>query len=360
MLLVNNPGSWSEIYAPLQHAPWHGWTVADAIFPFFLWIVGVSLTLSRTRRAGSGESAGEQWGHAVRRAAIIFGLGLMLAAFPFGLLPAHEFSFATLRIPGVLQRIAVCYLLAALVQERMGVRGQAAWAVGLLAGYWLLLVAVPVPGHGAGVLTPAGNLAGWIDGRLLAGHTWRGAPAPGFDPEGLLSTLPALASTLLGGLAGWILLAPGTASHRVGRLLAAGAGLLLAGAIMSRWLPINKSLWTSSYAVFMAGLATLVLAGLHWLVDGRGFRRWATLFIACGRNALLIFVLAGLLGRLVVLIRWPGGNGQEVVLKTWLFRHLFAPLAEPTAASLLYALAFVAVHLAIAWVLWRRRWWVKI
>ncbi|WP_415909155.1 acyltransferase family protein [Oleiharenicola sp. Vm1] len=190
MLLVNNPGSWSAIYPPLEHAKWHGWTFTDTIFPSFLWIVGVSLTLSTARRVEAGADRAQLFRHVLQRAAIIFGLGLLLAAFPFGLLPTHHLSFATLRLPGVLQRIAVCYLVASAIFLRTGWRGQLAWAGALLLGYWALLALVPVPGYGPGVLEPKGSLAWWIDSHLLAGHTWSGAPAPGFDPEGSFPRCP--------------------------------------------------------------------------------------------------------------------------------------------------------------------------
>lgn len=360
MLLVNNPGSWSEVYPPLRHAPWHGWTFTDLIFPAFLWIVGVAMALSFARRVESGADRGTLFRHALGRAAIILGLGLLLAAFPFGLLPAHHFSPAHLRLPGVLQRIALCYLAAAAISLRTGWRGQLAWAAGLLAGYWLLLRFVPVPGHGPGVLEPTGNLAWWVDSHLLAGHTWSGAPAPGFDPEGILSTLPAIATTLLGALAGQVLRAPGPAQAKAGWLLAGGTGLLLLGLLWDRWLPINKNLWTSSYTVFMAGWSTVIFAASHWLIDLRGWRRWALPFVIYGMNALAMFVLAGLSGRLLQLVSWTSADNRTVTLKAWLHDSLFVPLASPVNASLLFALAFVAAHFVVAWAMWRRGWFIKV
>lgn len=359
MLLVNNPGSWSDIYPPLEHAPWHGWTPTDMIFPFFLWIVGVAMTLSFARRVGQGAARGQLRAHVWRRAAIIFALGMFLAMFPFGLLPEHHFSLAKLRIPGVLQRIALCYLAAGTIFLRTGWRGQLVWAVGLLAGYWALLKLVPVPGYGPGVLEPTGNLAGWIDSHLLAGHTWSGAPAPGFDPEGLLSTLPAIATTLLGALAGQVMRRWSGGALTI-RLLGGGAALLALGSLLGLALPINKNLWTSSYAVFMAGWAMAVLALLHWVMDVRGWRRWAAPLVIYGRNALAMFVLAGVLGKLLHLIKWTGADGQGVTLKTFIHQSCFLPLARPVNASLLHAAAFVALTFIVAWVMWRRKWFVKI
>ena len=189
MILVNNPGLWTAAYAPLLHVPWHGWTFTDLIFPSFLWIVGLAMTLSFARRVARGENRSRLLLHAGRRALILFAVGLFLGGFPF-------FHLATLRIPGVLQRIAVCYLAAAAIFLFTRVRGQIAWTAALLAGYWALLAWAPVPGHGAGKLEPVGNIAQHIDNLLLAGHMWSRTKV--WDPEGILSTIPAIATTLLG------------------------------------------------------------------------------------------------------------------------------------------------------------------
>ena len=360
MLLVNNPGSWGTVYPPLLHAPWHGWTPTDLIFPCFLWIMGVSLAFSFARRGEDGADRAALFRHVLRRAAIIFGLGVLLAAFPFGLLPAHHFSLGTLRLPGVLQRIAVCYLAAGAIFLRSGPRGLTVWAVGLLAAYWAMLMLVPVPGYGAGVLEPTGNLPWWIDSHVLAGHTWSGAPAPGFDPEGILSTIPAIASVLAGALAGLWLRRAGQRGTKAVGLLAGGLILLGAGEVMAVWLPINKNLWTSSYTVFTAGWAAVLLAVFYWLIDVRGWTRWARPFVLYGMNALALFVLAGLIARLLGLIQWTGAAGAPVSLKGWLYTQGFMPLASPLNASLLFAVAFVLVHLAIAWEFARRKWFIKI
>ncbi len=360
MLLVNNPGSWNHVYPPLLHAPWHGWTPTDMIFPFFLWMVGVSMALSFARRLEQGADRGQLQRHVLIRGAVIIGLGLLLVMFPFGLLPAHHFSFAKMRLPGVLQRIGLCYLVAGTIFLRTGWRAQAVWTAALLLGSWALLALVPVPGYGAGHLGEAkGNLAWWIDSHVLAGHTWSGAPAPGFDPEGLLSTLPAVATVLLGALAGH-LLRRSSGNGRTKLLLGWGAAALALGAAWDLVLPINKNLWTGSYAVFMAGWAMLLLGLCHWVIDVRGWRAWATPLVIYGSNALVVFCLAGLLGKLLVLIRWEGGGGQSVTLKTWLYQAWFAPLADPFNASLLFALAFVAVHFLAAWWLWRRKWFLRV
>lgn len=360
MLLVNNPGSWSAVYPPLLHAPWHGWTFTDLIFPAFLFIMGVAMPLSTSRRAGTGADRAALFRHVFQRAVTLVGLGLLLNAFPFGLMAAHDFSFATLRWPGVLQRIGLCYLAAGAICLWHGPRGQAAWAAGLLLGYWGLLALVPVPGYGAGGLEPQGNLAGWVDAHLLAGHTWRAAPAPGFDPEGLLSTLPAVASVLLGVLAGHWLCGASSKDRTAAGLVIGGLALLVLGAAWGAVFPINKNLWTSSYAVFMAGWSSLLFGLFHWVIDGRGWRAWAQPFVWYGMNALALFVLAGVAGRLLTLVRWSGADGAVVTLKGWLHGTLFAPWLSPANASLAYAIGFVLVFLALAWALWRRRWFIKV
>ena len=361
MLLVNNPGSWSHVYPLLLHAPWHGWTFTDTIFPSFLWIVGVAMTLSFARRVEAGGDTGELFRHALRRSAIIFGLGLLLVAFPFGLLPTHTFALEKMRIPGVLQRIGVCYLCASAIFLRTGARGQIAWIAGLLAGYAALLKFVPVPGYGAGHIDEAvGNLAWWIDSHVLAGHTWSGAPAPGFDPEGIISTLPAIATVLLGALAGRVLREPVEASVRVRRVLGAGAALAAAGLALHLWLPINKNLWTSSFTLFMAGWSSLWFAAFYWLIDVRGVQRWATPFVIYGMNAIVIFVGAGLVAKMMGLIAWQNAAGAKTTLKGWIYAKGFTPYASPVNASLAFALTFVAAFLGLGWVLWRKRWFLKI
>ncbi|HXX62219.1 MAG TPA: heparan-alpha-glucosaminide N-acetyltransferase domain-containing protein, partial [Bacteroidota bacterium] len=192
MILVNNPGSWSESYAQLKHSAWNGWTFTDMIFPFFLWIMGVAMTFSFAKRREAGASVGSLMGHVLRRALIIFALGIVVNGFPFGI--GAPFSLATLRIPGVLQRIAICYVLASALYLKVGVRALVLWAAALLAAYWAAVMLIPVPGFGPGVLNPVGSLCWYVDSNLLKGHTWIYAPAEGFDPEGIISTIPSIAT----------------------------------------------------------------------------------------------------------------------------------------------------------------------
>jgi predicted acyltransferase len=348
MVIVNNPGDWNTVYAPLLHAEWHGWTPTDLIFPWFLVIMGTAMALAGRERAA--------WSAVLRRTAVIAGLGLFMAGFPY-LDPARW------RIPGVLMRIALCYLGATLAWRLVATRGDALATMrrlavvvaALLAGYWLLLTTVAPPGGVAGDLTPAGNLGAWLDRSLLAGHLWR----PDWDPEGLLGTLPAIGSTLLGSIAGlWLQIRrPKSGARTLG---AAGAALAAAGLVWGMSFPINKSLWTSSYVLLAAGTAALVLAPLHaWLDDGRASpaaARIAEPFVALGRNALLLFVLSGLAAKAMMLATVADGGGRIPVQQA-IYRNAFAPLAPPKMASLLFALTtLAALYALLAW-LHRRRWY---
>jgi predicted acyltransferase len=268
MILVNNPGSWEHVYAPFRHAAWNGCTPTDLIFPFFLFIIGVAITFSFDRRRESGASRRHLYANIARRTVLIFGLGIFLNGFPL-------FDWSVLRIPGVLQRIALCYGCVALLVLNTGVRGQSLTAVLLLVSYWLAMVWVRVPGKVSGGFEVEANLAAYVDTLVLRGHLLH----EGWDPEGILSTLPAVATTLAGVLAGqWIRAAP-RASQRVAGLVVAGSIAIGGGLLLDHWCPINKSLWTSSYVLFTAGIACAGLAACYWFIDINGHRRWATPFI---------------------------------------------------------------------------------
>jgi predicted acyltransferase len=350
MLLVNDPGTWSAVYPPLLHAPWHGWTFTDVIFPFFLWITGMALTLSTAKRISLGANRQGLMLHALRRSAIIFAIGLFLAGMPF-------FHFSTIRIPGVLQRIAVCYLIATAIYLTAGIRGHILWTGALLTVYWLLMKLYPVPGYGAGILEKEGNFAQYIDSLLLSGHMW--ASSKTWDPEGIVSTLPAIATMLFGILTGHILRARRTPEEKTAWMFFMGNALLFSGAVMSLWLPINKNLWTSSYAVFMAGLAANVFAFFYWLIDVRGYRKWCLPLKIYGMNAITIFALSGLLGKTALLVKVTATDGSQISLWTYIFQLVFAPLASPINASLIFALAYVLLFFGLAWVMYRFKWFIK-
>jgi predicted acyltransferase len=383
MMLVNNPGSWSAVYPPLLHAPWHGWTFTDLVFPFFLWIVGVAIPLSTARRLEQGQSRRELFLHALRRAAIIFALGLFLNAFSYlidGSLPREglfnwlHLLATNIRIPGVLQRIALCYLAATAIYLLGGLRAQLLWLVGLLAGYWAVMLLVPVPGYGAGILEKEGNFSAYLDNLVLNGpvigtHVWKTAKT--WDPEGLFSTLPAIATCLFGVLTGRLLGSRLGAETKTSWLFAGGFLLLFGGMLLNTALPINKNLWTPSYSVFMAGMASACFAACYWLIDVCGWRRWCKPFAIYGMNAITVFVLAGVLGRLSIELKVLNAAGQRVALKTFLYDQFFLPfaspdtapclgfLASPKNASLLWALAYMLGLYLVAYVMYRRKWFVK-
>ena len=348
MLLVNNPGSWSAIHPPLRHAPWHGWTPTDLIFPFFLFIVGVAMTFSFAARAERGDDQRTLMLNAARRAAMLFGLGLLMHAFP------NYLDLSDLRIPGVLQRIALAYLLASALVLYLGRNAQVAAAAALLLGYWAAMMLVPVPGGSAGVLEPGLDLGAWIDRAVFGeNHLWRQART--WDPEGLFSTLPAVATVLLGVFAGgWLRSHRDPATKTVGLVLAGSIGVVI-GLMWHPLFPINKSLWTSSYVVFTAGMACLVLAACYWLIDVKGFTGWARPLVIFGVNAIAAFFLSGLFARLLTMI--PAGG---TTLKGFLYETLFTPFLSPVNASLAYAITFVMLWLGIMTVFYRYRIFLKV
>ena len=341
MVLVNNPGTWSSIYWPLKHAEWHGWTPTDLVFPFFLFIVGVSITLAFGRRVEEGSVKRDLFLKVIKRTAIIFGLGLFLNGFPY-------FQLSTIRIPGVLQRIAICYLIASLIFLTTKVRTQVLIALALLIAYWLVMTRIAAPGFAAGDLSKEGSIASFIDRVILGPHIWRQGKV--YDPEGLLSTIPAVSTTLFGVLTGHWLRSERTRMDKVVGMFVAGAFCVALGWGWNSFFPINKSLWTSSYVLFTAGLALQLLALCYWVIDIKGYRRWAWPFEVFGVNALALFVGSALMVKLMGLIRMQG----------WIFRNLFLSWASPINASLFYAIAFIALWLFLMWLLYRKRIYIKV
>jgi predicted acyltransferase len=327
-------------------------TPTDLVFPFFLFIVGVTIPFALGPRLDAGEPQSRLAAGALRRGAVIFALGLLLHAIP-------TFDLATIRIPGVLQRIAVCFLAAALIFLGTGWRGQATIAAAALLGYWAALTLVPVPGFGAGDLGKEGNLAAWIDRAVLGPHIWRAARV--YDPEGILSTVPAVATTLVGLLAGqWMLGGEGPARAKrapgamVRGLVAAGGASVVAGLVWGLAHPINKPLWTGPYVLFTGGAALVGLAACYQAIEVRGSRWWTAPFAVLGFNALAVFFLSTLLAKLLVSVRVPAPGGPSRPLQAAIFDALAAWAPAPEIASLAYALAHVALWMLLAWPLYRR------
>ena len=351
MILVNNPGKWSKPYPALRHAHWHGWTLADCVFPFFLFIVGVAAVFSLAKRQEATGRAGKPIAKVLRRSLILFGLGLLLNGFP-------DYDLFDLRIPGVLQRIAVCYLAASLIILKTRIASQVWILVGLLGSYWLTLEFVPVPGVGAGILEPGKNLPAYIDGLLLQGHLWYNIRP--YDPEGLLSTIPALGTTLFGVLAGHWLRSRRAAPDKAKSMLVAGVLLLMAGQALAVWVPINKGIWTPSFAVFMAGMALTGLAALSWVVDVRGYKRLATPLLIFGMNAITAYVLSELVSKTIRVLKITLPDGTRTRLRSYLFDTFFAPVGNGKLASLLFAVSFVSLIFLVMWGMWKKRWFLKI
>lgn len=348
MILVNNPGSWSHVYPPLLHSEWHGWTPTDLIFPFFLFIMGVAMTFSFFRHFRKSGSKRALYFKIIRRTVILFALGLFLNGFPY-------YNFSTLRIPGVLQRIAVVYLFASLIILNTGVRGQITFTAVILLIYWAVMKLVPVPGYGAGNLSVEGNLAAYIDYHLFKGHMWKAT----WDPEGLLSTIPAIATTLTGVLTGYWLHSGRQKAEIAGWMFVVGWFAILTGLFWNIWFPINKNLWTSSYVLFTSGAALQFLGVCYWLIEVKGYRKWAIPAIIYGLNSIAVFVASGIIVRLMLLIKVHDPD-RVVSLKTWIYQHGFASWLGPLNGSLAFAMANILFWLGIMYLLYRKNIFIKI
>ncbi len=370
MILVNNPGS-DSFYWPLGHADglmtshptgWYpgkwwveanGWTPTDLIFPFFLFIVGASMVFSFVARRERGDSRWILIQHVARRSALILLIGFAIRILPY-------VNFSHMRYPGVLQRIAIVYLFASVVTLWTSTRGRILWIAGLLAGYYALTRFVPVPGcdHAAWftqMQTQHCTLAGFIDRKLMLGHLYR----RDFDPEGVLSTLPAIATTLLGTLTGEFLRDPASLRYKLRGLALAGVAGVVAGYAWHPWFPISKPLWTSSYVLFTAGAACLLLALCWWLIEMRGWRAWSRPFLWLGSNAILSYALSTFFAKLGSIINVSDGSYTTEV-QTWIYEHWFAPLAQPKNASLAFAICYLALWTLVAWGLYRKKIFVKV
>ncbi len=451
MVLVNNPGTWSAVYGPLKHAEWHGITPTDYVFPFFLFIVGVAIPMALGKRLEAGITRDVYW-KILQRSVTIFALGLAMSVIPFfdfgktdipqlakllimlalsaallflllrkfrealilaagsvALLAYFYFaaytlvpySFETMRIPGVLQRIAICYLIVSIIFLHTNWKQQAMIGGGLLLLYWFLMTAVPVPGCDVTTIDDkACNLAAWLDRTILGeAHLWRSAKV--FDPEGILSTIPAIVTTISGVLTGTWLLSGGaeartsvraksdddthgaeartsvrvnsddyTQSHGaptgrsksdiVAGLFFFGIVLVALGWAWNFYFPFNKSLWTSSYVIYTSGLALCFLGFCYWLIDITGYKRWSKPFVIFGVNALALFVFSGLMARFLGMAKITASDGQQISLQKWIFDTFFLFIASPINASLMYATCFILSWLFLMWLLYRKKVYIKV
>jgi predicted acyltransferase len=358
MIMVNNNGG--HAWHPFEHSAWNGWTPTDEVFPTFLFLVGVTTVFSTESRLRRGETASAQIPHILRRFVVLFLLGLFVNGFP-------EFPWAHLRIYGVLQRIAICYLVASLIwlAVRTSPR-KAAYLSGLafvcLAGYWVLMRLVPVPGYGVPgrdipLLDKDANLVAWLDRHIFPGRLYEGTR----DPEGLLSDIPSLATTLLGMLTALWLRTERSLSQKCVGLIAGGVVGMLLGELWNPWFPINKKLWTSSYVLFAAGCSLLVWALCLWLTDIRGWKKgWTGFWLVFGTNAIFAYVLSEVLGGLTWFITIPTGAGHRLELGEWSYRHIFAFIHPPGLASLVYSIVFMLVCWLPVSILYRKKIFLKL
>jgi len=375
MLLVNDPGSWGSIYPPLEHAAWNGWTPTDLIFPFFLFIAGVTthLSLSARRARGDDESAIRK--QIIRRGLLIFLLGFLVNGFPYftwgSVAGVADPTFVQRivdrllhwRIMGVLQRIGLAYMCGALLSQGRTVKQQVMIIVGLLYGYWFAMTLLPVPDSGAMGQLVLGEaprtMAAWWDRLLLdwsrwglGNHIW--ASSNTWDPEGIFSTIPAIGTAMLGNLAGQWIAQKRPLGERLNGLFAAGALGMMTGLMWNWSFPINKSLWTSSYVVFCAGMAALAIATIMWLVDVHNVRWWTKPFVIYGLNPMTAFVGSGVMARCIYSIFTVTYHGKPMALQAAIYESIFLPWLEPVNASLAFALTYVAFWFGVLYVMYKK------
>ena len=359
MILVNNPGDWGHIYAPLEHAEWNGATPTDLIFPFFIFIIGVSISYALGSKKENNAAHSKLIFVALKRALILFGLGLFLSLFPNVFTEPIE-AFKTVRIPGVLQRIAVVFFITAVIFIKTTRKTQFWILAGLLLGYWLLMTWIPVPGVGYATMEKETNLAAWLDRTLLTeAHLWKSSRT--WDPEGILSTIPAIGSAIFGALVGtWLRRKDRDDSTKVSWMFSIGILAVILGLIWDLVFPINKALWTSSYVLYCGGLATIGLALCYWMIDVQGYKRGTKACVVYGVNAITVFFLSGLIPRILNMIQVKMPDGQKVGSKVWMYETFFTPYFSPVNASLAGAVTFILIWLLILWIMYNKKIIVKV
>ncbi|MGL5081697.1 MAG: acyltransferase family protein [Microcoleaceae cyanobacterium] len=355
MILVNNPGSWSHVYPPLLHAEWHGCTPTDLVFPFFLFIAGTAMAFSlgksvQENRAKTRTVPINLYWRIFRRCALLFFWGLLLNGYP-------NYDFTTIRIMGVLQRISIAYFLAAMIVLHLPRRGIWITLTILLLGYWGAMEWIPVPGYGPGQLTPEGNLGGYLDTLILSrDHLWKGGP---YDPEGLFSTLPAVGTVLLGYLTGAWLKQQETTTQTSLNLAISGLCAVIIGSLWGAIFPLNKALWTSSYGVYTAGCALLLLAVCYETIEVRGWKAWGFPFKIMGSNSIFLFIASGFVAR-VLIFTHVSSDPKSASVKTWIYENWFAAWAGEMNGSLLFAVVTILLWLVVAYGLYRQSWFFKV
>ncbi|MEO8795527.1 MAG: DUF5009 domain-containing protein [Daejeonella sp.] len=359
MILVNNPGDWGHIYAPLEHAEWNGATPTDLIFPFFLFIVGVSISYALGRKKDIEADHNKLIWTALKRALILFALGLFLNIFPKVFTEPIE-AFKAVRIPGVLQRISIVFFASALIFVKTTRKTQIWIFFSLLVGYYLIMTLIPVPGVGYANLEKETNLGAWLDRTILTeAHLW--SQSRTWDPEGILSTIPAIATGIFGVLVGtWLRRKDRDDSVKVSWMFSIGILATILGLIWDLFFPINKALWTSSYVLYSGGLATMGLALCYWIIDVQGYKKGTTAFVVYGVNAITVFFLSGLIPRILSLIKLKMPDGTMVGSKEWMMETFYNPYFSPINASLAGAVTFILIWLLILWIMYSKKVIIKV
>ncbi|MDN3586542.1 DUF5009 domain-containing protein [Pedobacter aquatilis] len=359
MILVNNPGSWGHIYAPLEHAEWNGCTPTDLIFPFFLWIVGVSIAFAMSSSKAEPSTHNKTIVKAIKRGLILYFLGFFLAIF--GKLindPAN--ALQTVRLLGVLQRIGIVFIISSIIFLKVSERNIFKTLIVILAVYWALMTLVPVPGVGYANMEKETNLAAWIDrGILTEAHIW--ASAKTWDPEGVLSTLPAVGTCLFGILVGiWMKRKDVDNPTKVAWLFSAGIFAAILGLLLDLNFPINKSLWTSSFVLYTGGLASVALALCYWIIDVQGYKKFTTPFVVYGVNAITVFFLAGLMPRVLNMIQVSKPDGTKTGILVRFYETCYTPFFSPINASLVWAISYVLGFYVLLYIMYKKNIIIKV
>ncbi len=358
MVLVNNPGDWGHIYAPLEHASWNGCTPTDLIFPFFLFIVGVSIVYAMETKKADPANHKKLMLSVLRRAAIIMFLGWLLSAYPFYNFEKHHFiNLHTLRIPGVLVRIGIVFGICASIYLNTTRKTQL-WLFWIfIISYYLIMTFVPVPGFGAANLQPETNLGAWLDRTLIGeSHLWKESRV--WDPEGLLGTIPACGTTLFGILIGtWLKRKDKDDATKIAWMFSIGLGAVMLGLLWDLFFPINKALWSSSYVLYAGGLATLGLAFCYWIIDVQGHNKLTKPFVVYGVNAIFVFSFSALLVRTLGFIHV---TEKKLTLSQYIFQTVFKPHFSPVNASLAWAICFNLFFMLILWIMYNKKIFIKV
>lgn len=347
MILVNDPGDWGHIYAPLEHSKWNGCTPTDLVFPSFLFIVGVSIVYAMQAKKGDTERHNTLLLSILRRTLTILVLSYVLRLI-------SNFDFTHLRIPGVLERIAIVYGITAVLYIKTSVRTQIAVAVICLIGYYLIMTLAPVPGFGPANLEPTTNLGAWLDRLVFTpNHLW--AQSKTWDPEGLLGTIPAVGTCIIGLLTGtWLKKDKTKTGKELLQMAGVGALLIIAGSIWNVFFPINKALWTSSFVLYAGGIAVVIFAICYWFIDVKNYRKLTPPFLAFGRNAITAYLLADFIPAILSGIQVTS-DGKKISLWSYMYNHLFVPYLSPINASLAGAFLMVLIIFIPIWVLYIKK-----